>query len=309
MRFNFRLKEIKNKPTEKAALYLVEDRYSYALFDTEKNRVLRFIEGDFSGISIRNKTSKYYFEHYRNVFNDLHSKGAPLRVPISVALSANDALIRIIDLPNMTIQEAKTTIMYNYDEYLPFSLDDTVFDISKIEFPGSIDIEKRFVLASLLKQISVSISESAFSLGYDINFIEPVQISIERVLSANDSAQYDSKLFVFTMNNIMLMVYYWKGYGIFYREVLGTDDSLAMVKAIMSSAILMKSRSSWGFNGISIVIAYSRTTDTPEMIYNALKNQPEFDSVSIYDPFMDFTDKQSIAIKDELIPLYGVVMR
>lgn len=309
MRFNFKLREKQNKQTEKGALYLINDRYSYALFNTKEKKILKYFEGDFSGVSIRNKTSKYYFEHYRNVFNDLYSKGAPLSAPVSVALSANDALIKIIDIPNMTTQEAKTTVMYNHDEYLPFSLDDTVFDIAKIEFPGSLNVEKRFVLASMLKQISVSVSESAFSMGYSVSFIEPVQISIERCMSTAEHNQYDSQLFVFTMNNSILMVYYWKGYGIFYKEAIGTEDTSSMIKVLISSIIFMKSRSSWGFNGISVVIAASYISDVPQKIYDALVNHPEFDNVSMYDPLKELKMNDSILLKDELIPLYGAVMR
>ena len=156
------------------------------------------------------------------IFKNIVSEIGDTHTPVNIAIPATDSLLRIVQLPNVSLAEAKMAFRYDFERYFPFPVDEAVFDMAPIVYPLQTGgEEKRFLVAATRKALINEIMNAGAAEGLDISAIEPAQIALERAVSellpninATDSAVY---VYVSKSNSVILLS--WKGNGIFYRSL------------------------------------------------------------------------------------------
>lgn len=157
-------------------------------------------------------------------FQILDSGVLDKETPIYVSLPITDSLLRIVDLPGVSVEEAKHAFRYEFSNYFPFSLKEGIYDIDKIDFPLINNMtEKRFLVVATRLSLIDNIMTAAAERGYIIAGIVPAQISIERALTPLTNTK-DSSIIIYAGKYRSVMILSWRGNGIFYRCIsIGFD--------------------------------------------------------------------------------------
>ncbi|MGI6443370.1 MAG: pilus assembly protein PilM [Synergistaceae bacterium] len=166
-------------------------------------------------------------EGLNECFSILSSRVAEKETPLFISLPISDSLLRIVDLPGITIEEAKLAFRYEFENYFPFPLDEGIFDIAMIDYP-LIDqaSEKRFMVVATRLSLIDNIMTAAANNGFIVSGIIPSQISIEKAMDSipnlNEMAVY---IYAGRLRSVMILS--WKGNGVFYRSIsMGFDQAL-----------------------------------------------------------------------------------
>ncbi|MEG1502179.1 MAG: pilus assembly protein PilM [Synergistaceae bacterium] len=309
--------------TKSAVLYFEDNKYQYFYLDNyDKNISKQNIMGsDFSQSGSKLNFYDHLTEKYNYVFDDLNEKGAPKNIPINVALSINDSLLRIVDIPNMTKEEAKLSFRFEFEDYFPFSAEDAIFDLDEITFPSQQSDEKRFIVSASRKSIITNIIESASNNGYTISCIEPAQISIERAMYPKDPKS-DSVLLLFVGTYKSTLILSWKGNGVFYRTIsigkenfdftTGADAQeqiRSLAKEVRSSVLFAKSQMRWGSASFIGYVTQFKNTDYTEYFVKMLNEQLGVSEFYAIDPIKLNGYKFSGEDNVELNVLLGLTLR
>ena len=163
------------------------------------------------------------------VFKDLASSAADITVPIAVSLPTTDYLIRIVNMPGMTLQEAKLAFRYEFENYFPFPLEEGIFDLAEIDYPMPSKVsEKRFIAAAARLSLIDTVMSAASDNGIMLSAIEPAQIALERCATPS-LALCDAAVHLYAGRKRSVLTLSWKGNGVFYRSMsIGFDESLAL---------------------------------------------------------------------------------
>ncbi|MBR0034068.1 MAG: pilus assembly protein PilM, partial [Synergistaceae bacterium] len=95
------------------------------------NDCLRFVELDEEGTQVRQETVPLLegciqnstiknFDMLEEAFAQIYKLVGRLREPVTIGLPNGETIIRMINLPNMSIDDVRGTIDLNFDEYFPY---------------------------------------------------------------------------------------------------------------------------------------------------------------------------------------------
>lgn len=153
---------------------------------------------------------------YERLFRSLGDCGVRKDVPVSFSLPCNDVLLRIIDMPGYTLQEVKSAIRYRFDDYFPFTYDESRFDAAEIRFQTDRSDTTRFIAAVSRKRVIDEISLCATRHGFTLSGIEPAQMSFERAVALDGGDGCVINLYAGKKD--LLFVISNSGNGMFYRN-------------------------------------------------------------------------------------------
>ena len=147
-------------------------------------------------------------------FKSLQKKTGKIYQPVTIGLPSGDTVIRRpLSFPRMSIEDIRSTIDLNFEEYFT-SRTDTVFDAVIIKTPtDSSDKDKVSVLAATAKKSLVDkILEIAKRTGIPPGAIEPMNFAMLRAIPGIKEG-----LCIFADNHDIVAT--WEGCGIFFRTV------------------------------------------------------------------------------------------
>lgn len=154
------------------------------------------------------------FSALENGFSALVKKTGRIRQPVTIGLPPGDAMLRRpISFPRMSIEDIRSTIDLNFEEYFT-SRNDTVFDAVVIKTPADAnDKDKVSVLAATARKSLVDkILDISKRTGIPAGSIEPSNFAAIRAIP-----EAQSGLCVFADKHNIIAT--WEGWGIFYRTV------------------------------------------------------------------------------------------
>ncbi len=157
-------------------------------------------------------------------FSYLSTKISDVKIPVSVSLPTSDSLLRIVNLPGMTLPEAKLAFRYEFENYFPFPTEEGIFDMAQIEYPlPNNAVDKRFIVCATRLSLVENIMNAAAAHGFQIDAIEPAQIAIERAATPLIPPS-DASVYVYAGRSRSVLILSWKGNGVFYRSMsIGFD--------------------------------------------------------------------------------------
>ncbi|MDO5563471.1 MAG: pilus assembly protein PilM [Synergistaceae bacterium] len=227
---------------------------------------------------------------FREVAEQIDDKS----IPICLSLPTNEALLRIVNMPGMTLPEAKMAMKYEFENYFPFSVDDGIYDMAELDYPMPNGAEeKRFLVAAARLSLIDNIMKFASDAGFLLDAIEPAQIAAERamtpVIPIDDACVY---LYVGAFRSILILS--WKGKGVFYRNMsIGFDNPSVVVEAEADDqlvAFVKEVRSSLQFalsqiRGFDPKSIYISGPGVSESLVPLLKEALTVENLSLVDPF------------------------
>ena len=166
------------------------------------------------------------FDMLEEGFKNLLKKTGKIRQPVTIGLPSGDAVMRRpISFPRMSIEDIRSTIDLNFEEYFT-SRTDTVFDAVIIKTPSdSNDKEKVSVLAATAKKSLVDkLLEISKKSGIPAGAIEPTNFAMMRSIP-----ELKEGLCLFADKHNIVATY--EGYGIFFRTV----NNLSNVQDILNT--------------------------------------------------------------------------
>ncbi len=189
------------------------------------NDCLRFMEIDEDGNTSRQETvplpdgciqnsTIQNFDMLEEAFAQIYKLVGRLREPVMIGLPNGDTIIRMINLPNMSIDDVRGTIDLNFDEYFPYPRHDAVFDTIRITTPADINGERdeiTVMAVSAKKDTVEKILDIARKTGLPAGAVEPLSFSMLRAVP-----EAQEGLSVFANPDTVIAVY--EGSGIFYRS-------------------------------------------------------------------------------------------
>lgn len=200
------------------------------------NDCLRFVEIDEDSSPIRQETVQLMegciqnstiknFDMLEAAFAEISKLIGRLREPVMIGLPNGDTIIRMISLPNMSIDDVRGTIDLNFDEYFPYSRNDAVFDTLRVITPADAGSERDdiTVMAVAAKNETVEkILDIARKAGLPAGAVEPLSFSMLRNIP-----EAKEGLSIFANPDTVIAVY--EGHGIFFRSannLSGAQDIL-----------------------------------------------------------------------------------
>ena len=145
-------------------------------------------------------------------FKALHKKAGKIRQPVTIGLPPQDTVIRRpIIFPKMSIEDIRSTIDLNFEEYFT-SRADTIFDAVIVKTPSDL-ADKVSVLAATVKKSFVDkILDIAKKADIPAGAVEPVNFAMLRAVP-----ELKEGLCLFADRHSIIAS--WKGDGIFFRTV------------------------------------------------------------------------------------------
>ena len=211
-----------------AGLAIHDDCLRFIEIDEENNTVRQeyvpLPEGCVINESIQN------FDILESAFSHMYKLIGRLREPLIIGIPSGDVIMRLLNLPNMSIEDVRGTIDLNFDEYFPYPRPEAVFDAIRIMTPA--DVKERdeiTVLAVAAKRDLVEqLLNTARKAGITAGAIEPFMFSMLRAIP-----EAQEGLSIFVSPHSVIAVY--NGAGIFFRaanNLAGTQDILNTMQFI-----------------------------------------------------------------------------
>lgn len=206
------------------------------------NDCLRFVEIDEEGNPVRQETVPLMegciqnaaiknFDMLEAAFAEIYKLIGRLREPVMIGLPNGDTIIRMINLPNMSIDDVRGTIDLNFDEYFPYPRDDAVFDTLRVITPVDINNDKDEITALTVaakKETVETLLDLARKTGLPAGAVEPLSFSMLRAVP-----EAKEGLSIFADPDTVIAVY--EGNGIFFRSannLSGAQDILNTMQFI-----------------------------------------------------------------------------
>lgn len=156
-------------------------------------------------------------------FAQIHRQSGKIREPVNIGIPQGDAIIRILTLPRMSLEDIRSTLDLNFEEYFPFSRLDAVFDVLNVRMPVSYDDRDEVpILAAAVRRNTVErILDCARDAGFEVEAIEPTQFAMLRSIPAVKSG-----LSIFADTQSIIAA--WDGNGIYYRAADNSEEKVCM---------------------------------------------------------------------------------
>lgn len=172
------------------------------------------------------------FDMLEAAFMKLSKETGRINEPVSIGIPSHDAVIRPLNFPRMNLDDVKSTISLNFDEYFPFSSDDAVFDALIIKTPNENESESSENITVLTAAARIAMIEKLLDIarkaGVPAGAVEPLVFAMTR--SAPEALD---GLSIFA--EVHSIVTTWNGDGIYFRaanNAKGIQDIMSTVQYI-----------------------------------------------------------------------------
>ena len=217
------------KTRNKAGLALHEDdlRYIELEGNLSRLRVAKKVSVPSGGNGIR-KNSLVDAGELLAATQTLGSRIGGFKTPVAVSVPSRDILIRVVDLPELEMDDAPEALQWDFEKYFPYAFSDAAVDISRVENPlkGEPGMMSVLVAACRLRTVE-SVMRLAATAGMPLATIEPENVAMFRAALGPTLSFPGGYLAVFAENGVSQLILGYKDNGVLYRTSLvdvGTAD-------------------------------------------------------------------------------------
>lgn len=241
------------KSQNRAALALHEDYLRYVELDGDLSglKMRRKVQTATGGTAIR-KDSLSDVGALLPAFENLGgSLGGGFKAPVTLGVPSRDILIRVIEMPEMEMEDAKEALKWDFEKFFPYAYSDAAVDIARVDNPVNLDPGKMSVLVAACRLRTVeSLMRVASSAGMDLAGIEPLNVAMFRAGLGPVSAYAEGYLSIFAEKEVTQLVLGYKDNGILYRTSLidiptlgeGERDYAPLVREIGNTLTFVKNQ-------------------------------------------------------------------
>ena len=160
-------------------------------------------------------------ERLSSAIGSLRTKlGGKFAPAITICLPPQDAIIRIVEMPKMSVEDARSAFGWDFENYFPFPLKDATFDIVPVETPSPIsDVNmSMMVVASRLTTVN-GILDIASKENAKVSAIEPFGVALVRGVMGPNSGDGSGSLILSVGDRSSQIIVTYRGNGLVYRTV------------------------------------------------------------------------------------------
>ncbi len=214
-----------------------------ALFRKKQNRAglalhendLKYIEieGNISNIKVVNKLSlpsggkgvnRNSLAEAGDLLAPLQALGSRIggfKTPVALSLPSRDILLRVVELPELELDDAREALKWDFEKYFPYAYSDAAVDIAKVDSPLKGEPGTMSVLVAACKLRTVeSIMRLADTAKIPLDTVEPENIAMFRSFIGPTMAFPTGYLAVFTDSAVSQLILGYRDNGILYRTSL-----------------------------------------------------------------------------------------
>jgi len=218
------------KNQNKAGLALQEDALRFIELEggLSRLRVVRKCSVPAGERGIKKNTIAEAGELYAPL-QTLRSRIGGFKAPVALSIPSRDILIRVVELPELELEDAREALKWDFEKYFPYEYTDAAVDISKVDNPLKGEQGMMSVLVAACRiRIVESLMRLANSLGMQIATIEPENVAMFRSVLGPTISFPAGYLAVFAEKGVNQLVLGYKDNGILYRtsllEMNGGED-------------------------------------------------------------------------------------
>ena len=146
--------------------------------------------------------------------------GGKFAPSVVVGLPPQDAIIRIVEMPKMNMEDARSAFGWDFEHYFSFPLKDASFDIVPVDVPSPLSDENMSVMivASRLAVVN-GILDMVAKEDARVTAIEPAGIAIVRGVVGSRGESSSGSLILSVGDRSSQIILEYKGNGLVYRTV------------------------------------------------------------------------------------------
>jgi type IV pilus assembly protein PilM len=184
--------------------------------------------------------------------------GGKFAPSVVVGLPPQDAIIRIVEMPKMNMEDARSAFGWDFEHYFSFPLKDASFDIVPVDVPSPLSDENMSVMivASRLAVVN-GILDMVAKEDARVTAIEPAGIAIVRGVVGSRGESSSGSLILSVGDRSSQIILEYKGNGLVYRTVYvgarselqgGTSVYEMLMQEVRNSIVFGSSQ----FRGLSV---------------------------------------------------------
>ena len=170
------------------------------------------------------------FDMLESAFIKLSKETGKINEPVSIGIPSRDAVIRPLNFPRMNLDDVKSTLSLNFDEYFPFSSNDAVFDALIIKTPDENESSDNITVLTAAARINMieKLLDISRKTGIPAGAVEPLIFAMTRSVS-----EAETGLCIFASAHSIVTT--WNGDGIYFRaanNAKGIQDITSTIQYI-----------------------------------------------------------------------------
>ena len=207
------------KPTSKAGLALHENDLKYIE-----------LEGDLSNLKVVKKLSlpaggkgvkKNSLADAGELLAPLQALGSRIggfKAPVALSMPSRDMLIRVVDLPELELEDAREALKWDFEKYFPYAISDAAVDIARVENPIKGEPGTMSVLVAACKLRTVeSVMRLAETAKIPLDTIEPENVAMFRSFVGPTLAFPAGFLALYSEEGVSQLILGYRDNGVLYR--------------------------------------------------------------------------------------------
>ncbi len=197
-------------------------------------------------------------ERLSSALGSLRTKLGGKFASMVVGLPPQDAIIRVVEMPKMNIEDARSAFGWDFERYFSFPLKDASFDIVPVDVPSPLSDDHMSVIVAASRLTVVNgILDMVAKEGARVLAIEPAGIAIVRGVVGSRSENSSGSLILSVGDRSSQIILEYKGDGLVYRTVyVGARSELQggasvyemLVQEVRNSIVFGSSQ----FRGLSV---------------------------------------------------------
>lgn len=101
--------------------------------------------------------------------------------PVAVGIPSRDVLIRLVDMPPLSPDDAREALRWDFDRHFPFPVTDAAYDVAPLDLPGNGDEENRhYLVAACRLGLAEGLVGAVEALGVTVSALEPLNLALFR---------------------------------------------------------------------------------------------------------------------------------
>lgn len=178
----------------------------------------------------------------------LEEEAGPFVSPVAVGIPSRDVLIRLVDMPLLSPDDAREALRWDFDRHFPFPVTDAAYDVAPLDLPGNGDEENgHYLVAACRLGLAEGIVGAVEALGVAVSALEPLNLALFRAgLGPVDRFDGGHLHIHVGFETSEIMLGYREG-GILFRTVMagrsgGSEGLASLAREVVATRSFTRSR-------------------------------------------------------------------
>lgn len=171
--------------------------------------------------------------------------GGKFAPSLAVGLPPQDAVVRIVEMPKMSMEDARSAFGWDFESYFSFPLKEASYDIVPVEVPSSLSEDNMSVMVAAARLSVINgILDIMAKENTRVSAIEPIGIAIVRGITGTHDENPNGSVILSVGETSSQIILEYKGNGLVYRTVFVGSKSQTSEGASAYGLLMQEVRNS-----------------------------------------------------------------